>query len=423
VKNFCCLLQALFAGASKSFTWLASTINAFHAHLCRIFFDTESVLEDRVHMFIFTHGPRQQRLPIEGEREGGTIVLKAFGREGNQWYTVSVADKTCDCPVFETRQRCQHLSALAIHRLRPFTRTSHPTFSQALSGLVKSIRVRRLEDAVYWLLYLDNFEGRQHRFRTARRLLIGSAEDGHSIAVMENVSARFRKTSKCGTELSELVADAVSICNLPNWWHPASGGPDYIYQSLVGQRAWWYKEWDYTAETLRKQIQAAIDDRNKALAVGGVIAFADVQETFGTTKQAEFLLQLAESMGQELAVRLCQVHLTAKSALSGDNNFLCQAAWLLAGGVSPVADTFVPATAESCADLLRRARDRWRNPEPIPRWCLDGVHSAGDDPRFMVCLPEMWAVCRAFQHYGRVDPNDHWLPEFQCHDGLVIACD
>jgi len=69
---------------------------------------------------------------------------------------------------------------------------------------------------------------------------------------------------------------------------------------------------------------------------------------------------------------------------------------------------------------LNKAKDNWRNPQPIPRWCCDGVHCAGDDPRFMGMLPEMYTVCKAFEHYGRVDPTDEWLPEFQCYDGLMI---
>lgn len=32
----------------------------------------------------------------------------------------------------------------------------------------------------------------------------------------------------------------------------------------------------------------------------------------------------------------------------------------------------------------------------------------------------MYAVSRAFQHYGRLDPGDIWLPEFRCYDGLTI---
>jgi hypothetical protein len=73
-----------------------------------------------------------------------------------------------------------------------------------------------------------------------------------------------------------------------------------------------------------------------------------------------------------------------------------------------------------CEELLKQARERWQNPKPIPRWCCDGLHCAGDDPRFAGMLPEMWAVCRAFQKYGRVSPDDEWLPDFQCWDGLVI---
>ena len=101
---------------------------------------------------------------------------------------------------------------------------------------MKSIRIRRVEDAVYWLAYLDGFKEKQSRFRTARRLLIGSAEDGLSIPVMEKVREGFVKLSNPQSRLLHWVAEAVRICKLPNWWHPDSGGPDYIYQSLVGER-------------------------------------------------------------------------------------------------------------------------------------------------------------------------------------------
>jgi len=250
--------------------------------------------------------------------------------------------------------------------------------------------------------------------------LIGSAEDGHSIAVMEEVARNFSKLCKAQCELIDWVAEAVRICKLPNWWHPDSGGPDYIYHSLIGQRAWWYKTWNHHVTTLQREVQKAIDEKDRTNILGAVGAFADVKPPFGATKQAEFLLQQAERVSHDLAARLCKVHLSAKSALSGDNNFLCQAAWMMAGSVSPIAEEIEPVTPEECHDLLRKAKDNWRNPQPIPRWCCDGVHCAGDDPRFMGMLPEMYAVCKAFEHYGRIDPNDEWLPEFQCYDGLTI---
>ena len=347
------------------------------------------------------------------------VRLRSFS--GDHWYNISIEQKTCDCPNLATKVTgCEHLTALGIHRLKPFTPTTHPTFSQALSALVKSIRLRRVEDAVYWLVYLDTFKGAQYRFRTARRLLIGSAEDGHSVAVMEEVGRKFWRLCKPQADLIDLVAEAIRIYKLPNWWHPDTGGPNYIYNSLVGHRAWLYEAWDHAASTLENQIGKAIAEKDGAMTIGAVMAFADVRPTFGATKQAEFLLQCAERTGHELAARLCKVHLSAKSALSGDNNFLSQAAWIMAGGESPVAETILPVTTDECNELLDKAKERWLNPEPIPRWCVDGLHSAGDDPRFAGMLPQMWSVCRAFQHYGRVDPADEWLPDFRCYDGLII---
>jgi hypothetical protein len=360
------------------------------------------------------------------------IRLKAFGSEC--WYRIDILAKTCDCGSFRITQRCEHLDVLGIHRTKPFTPTVRPTFSQALSALVKSIRLRRVGDAVYWLVYLDSsFRDRQYRFpykdastdreyrfRTARRLLIASAEDGHSISVMEEVARRFRVACRPETELLHLIADAVRICKQPNWWHPDSGGPAYIYQSLIGQRAFLYGRRNYNVSRLLEEIRTAIRIHDGAGAVGGILAFEHLPEKCGASKQAEFMLSLGEEMGHEDAARLCRVHLSARTALSSDNNFLCQAGWLLAGGRNPIANEIAPVTMGECQELLKQANERWRNPQPIPRWCLDGVHSAGDDPRFMGTYPAMWAVCRAYQHHQRVHPDDVWLPEFRCFHGLVI---
>jgi hypothetical protein len=180
------------------------------------------------------------------------IRLRSF--HGDEWYNIFLEEETCDCPKFDKAKGCEHLTALGIHRLRPFTPTTHPTFSQALSALVKSIRLRRADDAVYWLMYLDTFKEPQYRFRTARRLVIGSAEDGHSVAVMEEIGRKFWKLCKPKADLIDLVAQAIRICKLPNWWHPDSGGHDYIYNSLIGQRTWFYKDWNHGASAVQNEI-------------------------------------------------------------------------------------------------------------------------------------------------------------------------
>ncbi|MDT8071041.1 MAG: hypothetical protein ROO76_23030 [Terriglobia bacterium] len=369
------------------------------------------------------YSPLQQRLPFAPSggrsRQSSTILrLKAFS--GDEWNTISLADRTCDCAEFsDGRGNCQHLGAVGLYRVRAFRPSSHPTFSQALSALVKSLRLRRNEDAVYWLVYLDKFTEREFRFRTARRLLIGSAEDGHSIAVMEAVSDNFRVLCRRGeTSVADLATEAVRICKVPCWWDPSTGGPDYIYSGMIGQRELAYSALPRTPENMIKLIERGLEEKKKTTALAGVMGLSDAR--MGSTKQAEAILGLAKKYRHPLAEALAHIHLRSKSALSGDNNFLCQAAWLMAGGVTPVADAIEPVTANEVAQMLDDANERWKNPEPIPRWCVDGFHSAGDDVRFAGMWHHMYAVCKAFEFYGRVDPNDEWRPEFWCRDGLVI---
>ena len=345
------------------------------------------------------------------------VSLKSF--QGAEWYNVAIDDKACDCPNFTSAGGCEHLTALGIHRLRPFKPPTHPTFSQALSALVKSVRLRMVEDAVYWLVYLNGFgNAKRERYRTARRLLIGSAEDGHSVAVMEQVVSSFPTFSRRDADVVHLVAEAVRICKIPNWWHTSTGGPDYIYSGMVGERVLKYFTEARIPESMAKLIEQGIEQRNKPMALAGVMGLSDAK--LGVTKQAELILSLAKKYQHPLAERLAQVHLSARSALSADNNFLCQATWMMAGGVSPVADQIEPVYVEECYELIDTAKERWENPRPIPGWCCDGIHCAGSDIRFAGMWQHMFAVCKAFEHYGRVDPNDGWLPEFQCYDGLII---
>ena len=349
---------------------------------------------------------------------GKTVRLKSF--TGDQWYSISLDNRTCTCDRFlSTGVPCKHLNALGIYsRQRPFVARSHPTFSQALSGMVKSIRLRRVEDALYWLVYLDTFKEPEHRFRTARRILIGSAEDGHSVSVMEQVINSFRRISKVQGHLEELAAEVLRICKVPNWWHPSTGGHDYIYFGMLGHRKLAYLSGTTKKESILRLIEQGIAEQAKATALAGVFGLSELR--MGGSKQAELLSALAKRNGHEMAERLAEVHLRARSALSSDNNFICQAVWMLAGGNSPVADVLHPVTSAEVSELIEKARARWKDPQPIPQWCCDGVHSAGNDVRFMGTWEHMNAVCRAFSHYGRVDPEDQWLPEFMSYDGLIV---
>jgi hypothetical protein len=215
-----------------------------------------------------------------------------------------------------------------------------------------------------------------------------------------------------------LAAEALRICKVPNWWHPASGGPDYIYSGMVGERELLHFPDMHNVENMTRLIEQGVEQQKKTTALAGVMGLSHAR--LGGTAQAELILGLAKKHLHPTAERLVQVHLRARSALSGDINFLCQAAWMMAGGVSPVTETIEPVLIGEVFDLLDRARVRWKAPQPIPGWCTDGVHSAGVDVRFMGTWDHMHTVCKAFEHYGRVDPDDKWQPEFQCYDGLEV---
>jgi hypothetical protein len=284
--------------------------------------------------------------------------------------------------------------------------------------------MRRVEDAIYWLMYLDGFPATEKlskkaaRFRVARRILIGSAEDGHSISVMEYVASNFKLLCKLDTPLVYLAAEIVRICKLPNWWNPATGGHNYILKSLVGfrQQVLYRKinEVDGALTLLRK----AIDEKDRATAIGALCLMGAVG--MGSTRQAEYLMTIAQELNHEKAVRLLRIHLGGRTALSGDNNFTGQAAWWLAGGESPVADQIEPVTTGEVYELLDQAKERWKHPQPIPSEYTDGIHCAGKDRRYAGILTDMYALCLCFSHYGNIEPKNQFLPEFYPTAGLEI---
>lgn len=347
------------------------------------------------------------------------FLMESFS--GASWYEVNVDARTCSCPQYRTTpgQPCKHLNAVGIYRKqRPFFPSMRPTFSQALSGFVKSLRLRRVRDALYWLVYLDSIPDPTSRTRLARRLLIGSAEDGHSIEVMEEVARKYTILARKQTDILHLAAEALRICKMPNWWHPSSGGSDYIYKGLLAERFLLHFPGHHTLENMTRLIEDGIAKQDGVSALAGVFGLEHAGLT--ASRQAALLGATAVKSGHALAQRLVQVHLNTRTPLSSDNNFLCQAVWMMCGGHSPVAEQSEPVFASEVFEHLEQARERWKHPKPIPRWCCDGLHSAGDDVRFMGVWFHMHAACMAYQHYGRLDPEDAWLPEFYCYDGLTI---
>ena len=335
-------------------------------------------------------------------------------------YQIDLQLKTCSCTSFSKAKDCKHLDAVCCWPPKTYIAPSHPTFSQALSGLVKSIRLRRTADAVKWMLYCDHMPQPGGRFRIARRLLIGSVEDGHSLAVMERTAKNFPHLAKSDVHLIEMAAEIIRICRIPNWWHPSTGGPDYIYSGMVAWRlAALYKQGGVDHEDALIKLEEGINDQNAILVMAAVERLMAFKK-LGRTALVEYLLGLAKKYNNEIAERLCNIHLMNKSALSNDSNCVMQASWILGGGVCNVVDAYVPVMATEARQMLVEQFEEMRKYQPIPLEYLDGIHCGGADKRYAGMWHYMNAVCECYKLHGNVEPSNVWLRRFHNLDGLEV---
>lgn len=334
------------------------------------------------------------------------------------YYQIDRVMRTCSCESFAQTGNCKHLEIVGAYPVKEWTGKTHPTFSQALSGLVKSIRLRNIREAVYWLVYLNNIKEKGARFRIARRLLIGSAEDGMSVAVMERVSRNFSHLCQEDTNLMELVAEVVRICKVPNWWHPSTNGPSYIRAGNPAyRRLHFLKEGTMDFQYHLAGVREAIQSRDTAEALFHGMCLPEVKGA-NRTMVATQLQLIAFEENNPMAHRLLEIHLNNKSALSGDENFILQSIWWMCLNISPMGNTIETVLAGEVREHIQQAQEDWKSPHLIPGWCCDGVHCGGADRRFAGFWADMTAVCNAYDHYGVVDPSMQWKVEFYDLAGL-----
>jgi hypothetical protein len=345
----------------------------------------------------------------------------AFPSPENINCIVNLNKNTCTCNNFQSERWCSHLESVGKYRPQKVKLSNHPNFSQSLSGLVKSIRIREIDEAAYWLRYCWGFNNKLNgaQFRTVRRLLIGAAEDGHSISVMESLSNNFGALLAKDIEFEKVLIELIRICKVPNWWLPETGGHDYIYQGMLGHRKTFYDLQPYSLQHCLNQLKDAIKHKDKANALYWVMRAHECGNKAGGII-AILLLEIAVSNDCHPAIRLMKhIYLRHEHALIHDSNFTCQAVWFLAGGNSPVADCIYEASPDEVKNTLDKL-----NAAPIhviPEWCCDGVHCAGNDIRYAGMWDRMYAVCNQFNYYGRLIPDDKWLEDkFYSLDGLDV---
>ena len=283
--------------------------------------------------------------------------------------------------------------------------TGAPTPSDAISAFIKSVRLRDTENAVMWMAYLWQFS--KERGRIQRRILLESGEDNLSLDVIESISAWYG--SGLRKSLEAATVEVVRLCATKNWWAQPDGR-QYIY-------AWRQAEMvqagftNYSVSELLAVMRDAVVEKSL---IRGLSAFnaAYARRDFAPKILAPLLLDWSEWCGGQHAMRLASVFNRHVGTFWTDNNISGQAYYALIHGkfgeqVCPEVDS------EKALSILHYAVERIKAGISVPSHALDGVHTRrGADRRFAGVVKFMSGCCRAFEHYGRLLPEDEWLPSF-----------
>lgn len=327
------------------------------------------------------------------------VEIPSFSRPGIT-YEIDLDKRTCTCPAFRKHpsQPCKHLQSLGGLFLDP----PSPDPGEALSALIKSIRLRRTADAVTWLLYLWRIPN--YRVRAQRRLLLSSAEDNLSISVMQSVSNWY---SLNRFDFNGAVREMLRTMKAPNWY-ATERGRTYI-------RRWRQAELEenpfheVSKDALLLILENAVKDRALMRALHAFNAFYEIKDS-NRRALAQLLVRLSAELDNHPALELAKLFEDNLQTVWTDTNHSGQALYTMI--VGPVGEGETP-TVEDSEVLQLIAHARTHPPAATPTWSLDGIHTRrGGDARFGGVLPMMYGCCRAYLHFGRLDPEDRWLPEF-----------
>lgn len=279
--------------------------------------------------------------------------------------------------------------------------------SACMSALIKAIRLRRIDMATRYLGHLWS-AGNDARTRTRRRILICSAEDNTSVAVMNHVSDWFKSEQ---LDVVHPLREVLRICGTPNWYATPSG------RAYIG--AWWRAETKANPhigkpqEPLQAVIEASVRDHK---AIDAIQAFNAIisDRRYSRQSLARCLRALAVQDGNSLAIRLADLHSEHLSALWWDSNFSGQCLYTILAG--PIGSQLDPEPDESQVLALAAQVVAQTTPPDVPPWCLDGIHTSGHDARFSGVVKHMAAACIAYERFGRLSPDDAWES-----DDLLLA--
>lgn len=322
----------------------------------------------------------------------------------DMFYEVDADQRTCTCMAFtkKPKQPCKHL--LSNSELFPQPATLN--VSEAMSAFIKSIRLRRTDEAIVWLRYLWYQQGLKARLQ--RRILVCAGEDNISVNVTEAVSQWFGSPlNKRSLELAAI--EVARICATDNWYAQPDGR-FYIFGWLAAE----FEPKLGLPKTYPELLTFFTDAIAECRDVDAMKAFNRIlsDRAFRPRDFASLLLDVAKDSTSQQARRLIEIYTKNASALWLDGNISGQAVFALLNGdfgyqTSPIIDE------TQVMKLLDEAEHKISDGLVIPDYARDGIHTRqSGDRRFAGTVKQMAGCCRAYEYYGRLSPDDAWLGQF-----------
>ena len=124
---------------------------------------------------------------------------------------------------------------------------------------------------------------------------------------------------------------------------------------------------------------------------------------------ARLLVRMALERGKSEAIALAELFETNVGPLWTDANFSGQALYRMLRPLPGTDMRGLEVSDEEVDAVHADASLRLLSTDlAAPAWSADGIHTPGEDRRFSGTLQDMKRACDAYEHFGRLSPDDDW---------------
>ena len=276
-----------------------------------------------------------------------------------------------------------------------------------MSSLVKCVRLRRTDDAIYWYTHILHCFPDQ-TYRLDRRVLIMAAEDCIEAPIQSTVYDWFKGVAHVPSiDRHGLTCYLLAMmCSTDNWWKQPSGQKYILGWRLAEKHNRSIEDQTFTKDSEWDRLVTAVAKKDTPTALQAHMRLMKLG--YPKTKYAQWLLDTSTSTFNLPARMVSQCTVVNAKALGFDDNWLGQALWRLLG--NELGSGVYTEPDSSHVDAVRGAAitEVYTKPRTSPAWAMDGIHCTGKDRRFAGIISSMVGCCNAYNKWGVLDPDHVW---------------